>query len=64
MSTGPRTWNAALVRVDRAVRGLPPLPESLAEGVAEILDSVALTVRALAAEAAPFAGEEDNTGER
>jgi hypothetical protein len=58
MSAGPEPWTAALVRVDRAARGLPPLPEPLAADVAEILNSVARAARALAAEAAPWQGEE------
>lgn len=40
-------WTAALLRIDRAVRGLPPLPESLEADVVEILNGIAATVRAL-----------------
>lgn len=65
---GDRAWNAALLRIDRAVRGLPPLPEALEADVVEILNGVAATAGELLTGRAdtepapgfrPFDGEED-----
>jgi hypothetical protein len=61
-------WDPAAVRIERAVRGLPPLPESLEEGVVAILNSVVVTARELVIELAdaqpspgfePFEGQGD-----
>jgi len=59
-------WDSATVRTERAVRGLQPLPKSLEEGVAAILNSVVLTARELVielADAQPSPGFEPIEGQ-